>query len=115
MEMKWNPIIDGDLSGIPRDEDFLFTVFDEEDGETYVTTAWVEEDQWSTSVTNGRRFYEVKCVKAWMDFPLPYKSKNKCSDCKHLEEWCDEFGDRWAECDLQKNAPVKPEKCPLNR
>lgn len=32
MEMKWNPIIDGDLSGIPRDEELLFTIFDEEDG-----------------------------------------------------------------------------------
>ena len=29
MEMKWHPIINGDLSGIPRDEEFLFTVFDE--------------------------------------------------------------------------------------
>ena len=27
--MKWNPIIDGDLNGIPRDEELLFTVFDE--------------------------------------------------------------------------------------
>ena len=62
MNMKWNPIVDGDLSGIPRDEDFLFTVFDEEDGETYVTTAWVEEDEWHTGVTNGMRSYEVKSV-----------------------------------------------------
>ena len=23
MEMKWNPIIDGDLNGIPRDEGFF--------------------------------------------------------------------------------------------
>ena len=28
MEMKRNPIIDGDLNGIPRDEELLFTVFD---------------------------------------------------------------------------------------
>lgn len=25
MDMKWNPVIDGDLSGIPRDERLLFT------------------------------------------------------------------------------------------
>lgn len=36
MEMKWHPIVNGDLNGIPLDEDLLFTVFDEEDGETYV-------------------------------------------------------------------------------
>ena len=43
MEMKWKPIIDGDLNGIPRDEELLFTVFDEEDGETYATACWTEE------------------------------------------------------------------------
>ena len=42
MEMKWKPIIDGDLNGIPRDEELLFTVFDEEDGETYLTM--IEDD-----------------------------------------------------------------------
>lgn len=29
MEMKWHPIVNGDLSGIPTNEQFLFTVFDE--------------------------------------------------------------------------------------
>lgn len=58
---------------------------------------------------------EKEYVMAWMDLPLPYKTKNKCSNCKHREEWCDEFGDRWEECDLRKNVPIKPEMCPLGR
>ena len=31
MEMKWHPIVNGDLIGIPINEEFLFTVFDEID------------------------------------------------------------------------------------
>ncbi len=117
MDMKWTPIIDGDLNGIPRDEELLFTVFDEEDGETYVISCWIEEEfKDHISVTpNGMRFYQPKNVMAWMDLPLPYKPKNKCSNCKHREEWCDEFGERWDECDLRKNVPIKPGECPLNR
>lgn len=34
MDMKWNPIIDGDLSGIPRDERLLFTGIDCMDGDS---------------------------------------------------------------------------------
>lgn len=117
MEMKWHPINDGDLSGIPRDEELLFTVFDEEDGETYATSCWIEEEYTGNlGVTpNGMRYYPVQDVKAWMDLPLPYKPKNKCLSCKHLEEWCDEFGESWSECDLRKNVPVKPGDCPLDR
>lgn len=36
MEMKWNPIIDGDLSEVPVFEDVLFTIIDEATGEDYV-------------------------------------------------------------------------------
>lgn len=65
MEMKWHPIIDGDLSGIPINEEFLFTVFDEEDGETYVTPAWIiEYDEGGVEVreaaTGGLRVHEAK-------------------------------------------------------
>ena len=101
MEMKWNPIIDGDLNGIPRDEELLFTVFDEEDGETYATACWTEEGfNGDIIVRSGGRYIEAKCLLAWMDFPLPYKPKNKCFSCKHLVDWMDEFGDRWLECEL---------------
>lgn len=114
MEMKWHPIVDGDLRGIPIDVELLFTIFDEEDGESYVTACWTEAGfEGSLSVSSGMRYYEAKNVMAWMDLPLPYKPKNKCLSCKHLEEWCDEFGERWLECDLRKNVPIKPEDCPL--
>lgn len=29
MEMKWHPIVNGDLSEVPRDKDVIFTVLDE--------------------------------------------------------------------------------------
>lgn len=124
MEMKWNPIIDGDLNRIPRDEELLFTVFDEQDdeqdGETYVIIGWIESDNsYFLGVTTPmQNCYKAKNVKAWMDVPLPYKPKKKCSNCKHVEEWCDEFGDRWQECKFYENVPLtelKPEDCPLNR
>ena len=40
MEMKWHPIIDGDLSGIPRDKRLLFSGIDQ--GELYVDFGYVE-------------------------------------------------------------------------
>lgn len=43
MDMKWTPIVNGDVSKVPRGEELLFTVFDEEDGETYATSGWTEE------------------------------------------------------------------------
>ena len=30
MEMKWHPIEDGNMKGVPRDEDIIFTVLDEQ-------------------------------------------------------------------------------------
>ena len=84
MDMKWTPIIDGDLRGIPRDEELLFTVFDERDGETYVTTAWVLEYEGEVEVreatSSGLESHEAKNVKAWMDYPEPFNQKRhvKC-------------------------------------
>lgn len=84
MEMKWHPIINGDLSGIPRNEEFLFTVFDENDGETYVTTAWIIEYEGEVEVreatSSGLYIHEAKNVKAWMDYPEPFNQKRhvKC-------------------------------------
>ena len=40
MEGKWHPIIDGDLSGIPRDKRLLFSGIDQ--GELYVDFGYVE-------------------------------------------------------------------------
>lgn len=88
MEMKWHPIINGDLSGIPLDEEFLFTVFDEEDCDFYVTTAYIVEYEGETEVRNatagGLLFYKVKNVKAWMDFPNPY-NQNQLKTTKREE------------------------------
>lgn len=36
MEMKWHPIVNGDLSGIQQQETLLFTIFDERQNENYV-------------------------------------------------------------------------------
>lgn len=82
MEMKWIPIVNGDLSEVPRDEEFLFTVFDEEDGERYVTHAWIiEYDEGEVEVREAvggnLRFHEAKNVKAWMDYPEPYNQKRR--------------------------------------
>lgn len=41
MDMKWTSIIDGDLSGIPQQENLLFTIFDERHNENYVATGWI--------------------------------------------------------------------------
>lgn len=113
MEMKWTPIIDGDLNGIPRDEDLLFTVFDEEDGETYVISCWIEEEfEDHISVTpNGIRFYKPKDVKAWMELPPPFHP-NDCNMCAHYRVWIDGFGDRWSKCELW-NKPFAMDDCPL--
>lgn len=121
MVMKWNPVIDGDLSGIPEDEEFLFTIVDKEDGESYVTTAYIvaydgELEVWEDTAS-GRRIYEEEYVKAWMELPEPYQ-QGGCDMCKHLKQWTDEFGDGSAECELHKNVPftkIKPGECPLNR
>lgn len=120
MNMKWTPVVDGDLNGIPKDEELLFTVYDEQDGETYVIIAWIESDNsyFSGVTTPMQCAYEAKNVKAWMDFPPPYKPKNKCSNCNRVEEWCDEFGDIWQECKFYENVPLtelKPGDCPLKR
>lgn len=87
MEMKWNPIIDGDMSGIPRDEELLFTVFDEQDDETYVvkgfcTNGWPGSNQYKVLETTvrGCRYHKAKKVKAWMEIPEPFNQKRhiKC-------------------------------------
>ena len=111
MGMKWHPIIDGDLSGIPRDEELLFTVFDEQDG-NYVVSCWIEEYfEGNLEVTNGLNYYEAKDVKAWMDFPPPF-TPNDCNVCAHYRVWVDGFGDRWSKCELW-NEPFRMDDCPL--
>ena len=116
MEMKWKSIVNGDLSEVPRDEEFLFTVFDEEDGGTYVTTAYIVEYEGEVEVRKaapcGLIFYKAENVKAWMDYPEPYKPGG-CDMCKHRKQWTDEFGDRLTGCELWPD--YKKGECLLNR
>lgn len=123
MEMKWNPIKDGDLSGIPRNEEFLFTIFDEINHETYVNIAWIVKCEGKLQVREttivGVHIVEAKNVQAWMEIPEPYVP-GRCDTCKHWKEWIDEFGDGCAMCELIVDPPFlfsteQYFKCPLNR
>nr|DAW53838.1 MAG TPA: hypothetical protein [Caudoviricetes sp.] len=121
MDMKWTSIIDGDLSGIPQQENLLFTIFDERHHENYVAAGWILEYEGELEVRGvdpwGLNSNETKKVKAWMEFPEPYKPKD-CNICAYRKEWTDEFGDNWFECELlQCDVPPngKLNDCPLNR
>lgn len=123
MDMKWTPIIDGDLSGIPQDGEYLFTVLDERTGEPYVTTAWVIANDGELEVRwldiCGLNSNEAKNAKAWAELPEPYKpTPDKCFKCNHGKLQHDESSDNWFECELlQRDVPPngKPEDCPLDR
>lgn len=120
MEMKWHPIVDGELSGIPRDERLLFTGIDH--GELYVNFGYI--DSWLekpvlVDIGDFEIPVEGKEVIAWMESPEPYKlTPNKCFKCNHGKLQHDESSDNWFECELLKrDVPPndKPNDCPLNR
>lgn len=115
MEMKWTPIIDGDLSGIPQDEEFLFSIFDERGKETYVATGWIIDDGEGLELRGvdpwGLNSNETIKVKAWMELPSPFHP-NDCNMCAHYRVWIDGFGDRWSKCELW-NEPFAMVDCPL--
>ena len=116
MDMKWTSIIDGDLSGIPQQENLLFTIFDERHRENYVAAGWILEYEGELEVRGvdpwGLNGNETKKVKAWMEFPEPYK-QGGCDMCKHLKQWTDEFGDRLSQCELWPE--YKTADCPLKK
>lgn len=124
MEMKWNPIVNGDLSEVPRDEDLIiFTVLDEETGEVYTTVGEIS-DYWLQKY--GQVFVRVTwypvdkaSLKAWMKLPEPYKpAPDECFKCNHGHLQHDEDSDNWFECELlQRDVPAngKPNDCPLRR
>lgn len=116
MEMKWNPIIDGDLSGIPRDERLLFTGFD--CGELYVDFGYIESrlgDHVFVYSGDNEIPIEAKEFIAWMEIPEPYQP-GRCDICKHWKEWIDNFGDRWSKCELMEIGTFVPlQKCPLKK
>ena len=115
MDMKWTPIIDGDLSGIPQQKNLLFTIFDERRHENYIAAGWILEYEGELEVRGvnpwGLNSNETKKVKAWMEFPQPF-TPNDCNGCAHYRVWIDGFGDRWSKCELW-NEPFAMVDCPL--
>lgn len=115
MDMKWHPIIDGDLSEVPRDEDVLFTVIDEDTVGVY--TAIGEASDYFIDecgyVFVGVTSYPVYTqeIKAWMELPPPF-TPNDCIRCAHYRVWIDGFGDRWSKCEVW-NEPFGMDDCPL--
>ena len=117
MEMKWHPIEDGNMKGVPRDEDIIFTVIDEQTREVYTAIGEVSDyflDECG-QVFVGVTSYpvEVESLMAWMKLPQPFKL-NDCNKCAYWNEWTDEFGDRWSKCELW-NEPFRMDDCPLDR
>lgn len=78
MEMKWNPIVNGDLSGVPRDTRLLVTriAF----GRPYVDIGYLENILEKYAVIEvgdiGTLIKAEECV-AWMKLPEPYNPKAK--------------------------------------
>lgn len=116
MDMKWHPIIDGDLSGIPRDERLLFTGID--CGELYVDFGYIESrlgDHVFVYSGDNEIPIEAKEFIAWMEIPEPFEP-GRCDICKHWKEWIDNFGDRWSKCELMEIGTFVPlQKCPLKK
>lgn len=123
MDMKWHPIEDGNMKGVPRDEYMLFTVLNKVTGEVRTGTGKVEE---YFLVKYGYVFVDgTNCpvkpgaLTAWAELPEPYKpTPDKCFKCNHGHLQRDEYSDNWFECELlQRSVPPngKPEKCPLDR
>ena len=73
MEGKWHPIIDGDLSGIPRDKRLLFSGIDQ--GELYVDFGYVEsQSEKHVIIYIGDIEMPIKAeeLTAWMELPEPF-------------------------------------------
>ena len=109
MEMKWNPIVNGDLSEVPCDEEIIFTVLDEETGEVYTASGEVNESFLEHGyVFVGELIVDVdfESLKAWMKFPESFEP-GRCDMCKHNEQWTDCFGDRWSKCKFSERMFTK--------
>lgn len=118
MIMKWNPIVGGDLSEVPRNENTIFTVFDEDTGEYYTATGIVNDYMMGYGYLCIGAMdipVEVANIKAWTELPEPFKP-GRCNVCKYRKEWIDEFGDG-AKCELLRDVPfshiISLKSCPL--
>ena len=119
MEMKWNPIVNGDLSEVPLFEETLFTIIDTLTGDSYVICDEIDFTYARNDIAvfrNGALGSREKLI-AWMEVPEPYEPTiDKCFKCNHGKLQQDEFSDNWFECELlQRDVPPngKPEDCPL--
>lgn len=113
MQTKWNPIVNGDLNGIPRDKRLLFTGIDGK--EPYVDFGYIEsrlEGYGFVSTGDAKLPVEAKYATAWMELPEPYEP-GRCDVCKHNEHWTDCFGDRWSKCKFSERQFVKG--CPIEK
>lgn len=116
MNMKWNPIENGDLSGIPINEDLLFTVYGEWDDEPYVISGWVAGslEEVLEITDDGWEFHNAKDVKAWMERPVPF-IPGRCNICNNYYLWTDHFGAKWSKCSFGE-LELSPERgCPLEK
>lgn len=75
MEMKWNPIVDGDLGDVPIFEDVLFTIIDEVTGEAYVIYDTIDPRLAKDGIVAFSEWTldRTEKVIAWADLPEPYK------------------------------------------
>lgn len=122
MEMKWNPIVNRDLSEVPRNEDVIFTVLDKYTGEVYTAVGTVND-----FFPDGGYIFAGKTVsypvdkeslKAWIKLPHEPFEPGRCDDCTHGEQGIDNFGDHWSKCKLLDNVPfsqiISLKGCPLD-
>lgn len=121
MDMKWHPIEAGSMKGVPRDKDIIFTLLNEDTGEVYTAVGKVDEHilkKYGFVMVGVTTYpFETELFKAWAELPEPFKL-NDCNKCAYWNEWTDEFGDGFAECELHKNVPftkIKFWKCPLEK
>lgn len=113
MESSWKPIVNGDISEVPRDKYVFFTVLNEKTGEVYTASGKVDEfclQHYKYVFANGP--VRCKALKAWMELPEPYEP-GSCDMCEHNEPWTDCFGDRWAQCEFWPE--YKSEDCPFKK
>lgn len=115
MEMKWNPIVNGDLSEVPLFDDVLFTIIDNLTGDSYVI---YDELDLTYAKENIAVFNKWGClnrsekVLAWAELPEPFEP-GRCDMCKHNEQWTDCFGDRWSKCKFSERMFTKG--CPTEK
>lgn len=87
MEMKWHPIVNGDISDVPIFEDVLFTIIDEVTGEAYVIYDTIDTNFVNDGIVAFSEWTleRTEKVVAWADLPEPYEP-GRCDGCEYLEQ-----------------------------